>query len=101
MGAVDVGIGHQDDLVIPQLRDVELVADAGAEGRDDRRQLVVADDLVDPRLLDVQHLAPEGKDGLILSLSAFLGRAAGGITLDDVQFGQFVALVEAVEQLAG
>jgi len=32
VGAVDVGVGHQDDLVIAQLVGVEVVAaDAGAE----------------------------------------------------------------------
>src|SRR3712207_8448710 len=35
--AVDVGVRHQDDLVVAQLRDVELVVDAGAEGGDHRR----------------------------------------------------------------
>ena len=31
--AVDVGIRHQHDLVIAQLADVEVLVDAGAEGR--------------------------------------------------------------------
>ena len=30
VGAVDVGVGHDDDLVVAQLVEVELVADAGA-----------------------------------------------------------------------
>ncbi len=33
---VDVGVGHQHDLVIAQLCDVELFVDARAERRDDR-----------------------------------------------------------------
>ena len=32
MGAVDVGIGEQDDLVIARLFDVEILPDAGAHG---------------------------------------------------------------------
>ena len=36
--------------MIAELLEVELVADAGAERRDDRRELVVAIDLVGPRL---------------------------------------------------
>ena len=44
MGAVDVGVGHDDDLVVAQLVDVELVAaDAGAQRGDQR-----ADFLADP-----------------------------------------------------
>src|SRR3546814_3573939 len=34
MRAVDVGVGHDDDLVIAQLVDREFVADAGAERLD-------------------------------------------------------------------
>ena len=40
--AVDVGVRHQDDLVIAQLVDVEVLADAGAEGGDQRLDLLVA-----------------------------------------------------------
>jgi hypothetical protein len=41
VGAVDVGVGHDDDLVVAQLLDVEVVAaDAGAERRDQRADLV-------------------------------------------------------------
>ena len=36
MTAIDVGIGHDDDLVIAQLGDIEIVANAGAKGRDQR-----------------------------------------------------------------
>ena len=36
VGAVHVGIGHDDDLVIAQLVQVELVPDAGPQGGDDR-----------------------------------------------------------------
>ena len=41
MRAVDVGVGHDDDLVVAQLADVELVlADAGAEREDQRADLL-------------------------------------------------------------
>ena len=41
MGAVDVGVGHDDDLVVAQLLEVEIVAaDAGAERRDQRADLL-------------------------------------------------------------
>ncbi|CAN4006120.1 hypothetical protein BFDFBN_BFDFBN_05965, partial [Dysosmobacter welbionis] len=58
MGAVHIGIGHDDDLVIPEPVQIELIPDARAQGRDDGLELVVAVDLVCPGLLHVQHLAP-------------------------------------------
>ena len=64
MRAVDIGIGHDDDLVIAELQRVEVLADARAERRDDGLELVVAVDLVGARLLDIQHLAPQGEDRL-------------------------------------
>ena len=51
--AVHIGIGHDDDLVIAELIDVELIANARAERNDQRIELVVAVDLIDARLLNV------------------------------------------------
>ena len=105
MRAVDIGIGHDDDLVIAELLEVELVADARAERRDDGLELVVAVDLVGARLFDVQHLAPEGEDGLEARVASLRGRAACGVALDDVNFGQrrvgVVAVAQLIRHLAG
>ena len=105
MAAVDVGIGHDDDLVIAQLVEVEFVADAGSERGDDRLELVVAVDLVGTGLFDVQHLSPEGEDGLEAGISTLCGRAACGITLDDIKLGErgvgVVAVAQLVRHLSG
>ena len=39
--AVDVGVGHQHDLVVAELGEVELLADAGADRGDERLDLLV------------------------------------------------------------
>jgi hypothetical protein len=62
--AVDVGVGHQHDLVIARLVEVEVLADAGAERRDQRLDLGVGQDLVDAGLLDVEDLAADRQDRL-------------------------------------
>ena len=72
MGAVDVGVGQQDHLVIPQPADVERVADAGAEGDDQRPDLLAAEHLVQAGLLDVEHLAEHGQDRLEPPVAALL-----------------------------
>lgn len=36
MLAVNIGVGHQHDLAVAQLADIELVVDPGAQRRDDR-----------------------------------------------------------------
>ena len=62
--AVDVGVGHDDDLVVARLLEVELVADARAHGADHGEDLVVLQHLVDARLLDVDDLATQRQDRL-------------------------------------
>ena len=101
MGAVHVGVGHDENFVVPHLADVELVPDAGAQGRDHRHQLVVAVDAVGAGLLDVEHLAPQRQDGLDVGVPAHLGRAACRIALHDEQFGLAGVLLVAVGQFAG
>ena len=64
MGTVHVGIGHDDDLVVAQLVNIELLAYAGAQAHHQGIELVVAVDLVRPGLLHVEHLAPHGQNGL-------------------------------------
>jgi hypothetical protein len=57
VAAVDVGVGHQDDLVVAKLLDVEAaLADAAAERRDERADLGAREHLVEARALDVQDL---------------------------------------------
>src|SRR3546814_20574393 len=57
MRAVDVGIGHYDDLVVAQLFQVEIVADAGAHRLNERADLLGRQHPVETGALDVQDLA--------------------------------------------
>src|SRR6266404_593091 len=102
VGAVDVGVRHDDDLVVAQLLDVELlVADAGAERGDQRADLLAAQHLVEAGALDVEDLAAQRQHGLEFAVATLLGGAAGGVALDDEQLGfGWIALL-AVGQLAG
>ena len=88
VGAVDVGVRHQDDLVVAELLVVELVGLGGepdAERGDDVLDLLVVEDLVEPGLLDVQDLAAQREDGLEVAVARLLRRAAGRVALDEVE----------------
>lgn len=101
VGAVDVGVGHDDDAVIAQLfRLVFVLADAGAQRLDQRDDFLAGNELVEARLLDVQDLALERQDGLELPVAALLGGAACGVTLDQVELGLGRVLLLAVGELA-
>src|SRR6266540_1834274 len=97
---VHVGVGHDDHAVVSELRDVELVAEAGAQRRDHRLDLVVRENLVDPVLLAVDDLAAERQNRLVRPVAAHLRRAAGGVTLDDEELGGLRILDRAVGELA-
>jgi hypothetical protein len=68
------------------LPSIERLADARAQRRDERLDFVVAQDFVQPGALGVENLAAQGQDGLEVAVAPLLGRAAGRVTLDDVQF---------------
>jgi len=104
--AVDVGIGHDDDLVVAQPRDVDVVlvvaaADPHAERRDDGLDLLVLQDLVEAGLLDVEDLAAQGQDGLVAAVTALLGGASRGVALDEVELACGRVLLLTVGELAG
>ena len=83
--AVDVGVGHDDDLAVAALGEVHLVADARADGRDHAADFFVGQHLVFARLVGVDDLAAQGEDGLVFADAAAFGAAAGRIALDQVQ----------------
>ena len=59
MRAVDVGVGHDDDLVVAQLVEVEVVAaDAGAERGDQRADLLAADSILSKRARSTLRILP-------------------------------------------
>src|SRR3546814_8724033 len=100
--AVDIGVGHDDDPVIADLRDVELLgADAGAERRDQRADLLAGQHLVEAGPLDVQDLAAQRQDRLRLAVPSLLRRAAGAVALDQEQLGLRRVALLAVGHLAG
>ena len=101
MRTVDIGIGHDHDLVVARLRDIPLLAEAAADRGNEGPDLVVREHAVDPRLLDVQHLAAQGQDRLRRAVAAGLRRAACGIALDEKELGLRRVALGAVAELAG
>ena len=88
VAAVHVRVGHQQNLMIPRPRDIEIVlvllggifagaADAGPEGLDERT------DFIEARPLDVQDLALERQDRLKLPVAALFCGTSGGVAFHD------------------
>ncbi len=101
VGAVDVGVRHDHDLVITQLVDVELFGtDRRADRLDEGADLLGAEHAVETGPLDVEDLALERQDRLVLAVAALLGGAAGAVALDQEQFAQGRVAFLAVGKLA-
>src|SRR5215204_1101353 len=82
---INVSVGHDDDLVVARLPDVEGLPHPGAYSADHGLYLDVGEDLVDVGLLDVEDLASQRQYRLEVSLPALLGTTARRVALDDVQ----------------
>ena len=97
--AVDVGVGHDHDLVVPPLAEVGLDSDSGADRGDHAPHFLVGEHLVFTALVGVDDLAPQRQDRLILPVAAALGRAAGRIALHEIEFAPLDVAARAVAKL--
>src|SRR5689334_20583492 len=101
MGAVDVGIGHQDDFVVAQVLFAVAVAGAAAERLDEVGDLLVLGELFTSGAGNVEHLATQRQDGLAGAVARRFGAAAGAVALDDEDLGALSCRLRAVGELAG
>ena len=99
MGAVDVGVGHEDDLAVAGGLQVEGASTAGADHLDDGRALDVAQHVGLGGLLHVEDLAADRQERLELGVAGVLGGSQGGVTLDDEQLGGGDIVAAAVGEL--
>jgi len=88
MRTIDVGIGHDHDLVIACRLQIELLADSRTDCGDHGADFFVGENPVDARALHVEDLPLEREDGLERSVSALLGATAGRVALDEVELAK-------------
>ena len=74
VAAVHVGIGH-DDSPIAQAFEVEIIAHAGAEGRDERLDFITRKDFVQPGALGVHDFSPQRQNRLEVLVATLFGRS--------------------------
>src|SRR4029077_12610358 len=98
---VRVGVHQEEDLAVAQLGEIDRLAHAAAERRDDVLELLVGEQLLVVGLLGVEHLAAQRQDRLGAAVAALLGGAAGGLALDDEQLAVARVGGAAVGELAG
>ena len=101
MAAIDIGIGHDNNLAIAQLLNVVVLAKTSAQRRYKRQQLVVSQHAVDPRFFHVERLAEHRQHGLEALVACHRRRATGRVALDQENFGLLWIADGAIGQFAG
>ena len=106
MTSVDIGIGHDYDLVICKLVDVDSLrvvgsSDGNAQSAEEARYLLIVEDLMLHGFLDVEDLASDRQNSLKRTVAALLGRSACRISLDNEEFAVFGMAARTVGELAG
>ena len=84
MLAVHVRIGHEHDLVVASLFDIEIITDAGAEGGNHRLNFGVRQGAVQASALNVQDLTAQRQNSLGVRVTALNRRTTCGVTLHQV-----------------
>ena len=82
--SIDIGIGHDNDLVISQLTDIKIFVDSRSKCCDHCLNLSISVNLIKTCFLYVQNLTTKWQDCLSCTVSGCLCRTAGGISLDDI-----------------
>src|SRR5215208_5061730 len=100
MTSVHVGIGHNDDLVVPGLVEIEALPHTGPYRAYQGLYLGVGEDLVDVGLLHVEDLAAQRQYGLEVSVPPAFGRSACRVALDDVELAPGRVPGRAIGELA-
>ena len=99
--AVDVRIGHDDDVVITQFVRVVLVTtDTTTKRGDQRRHFLRREHLIEARFLDVEDFTLQRQNRLVLAVTPLLRRAARGVPFHQVQFRERRIAFLAVCQFA-
>ena len=101
MRAVDVGVGHDDDLLVAQVLDREARAGLHPHRQREVGELLVRRQLRGGGAEHVEDLAPQRQHGLGLAVARLLGRAAGRVALDEEELGALAGGARAVGELAG
>ena len=99
VGAVDVGIGHDDDSSVAGGLDVEAAAGAGTDDLDQGGTLHIGQHVGQGRLLDVEDLAADREQRLMIGVAGSLRRTHRRVALDDEQLRVLHTVVTAVVEL--
>src|SRR6185312_13317302 len=101
MGAVDIGVGHDDDALVTQLVVLIALARAAAERLNQIGDLLVLAQFVGAGAGDVENLATQRQNRLRLAVAGLLGGTAGAIAFDQENLSTLGGRARTIGELAG
>ncbi len=96
MRAIDIGIGHDDDFIVPALGNIEFFANTRSKSSNHRPDFIIGQYLIEPCLFHIDNFATERQDSLEAAIPALLCTAAGRITFDQINFRLIRILFRAI-----
>ena len=99
MGAVDIGVGHDDHSMVSELLNIEFLAYSGTESGDECPNLRVTEHFVQASFLYVENFTAKRQNRLKVTISPHFGGTTGGVTLNHEQFGFGRITIGTVSQL--
>src|SRR6202023_3357635 len=101
MGAIDIGVGHNDDLFVAKVVFLVMRSGAAPERLDKIVELLIARELVARGAGDVQDFAAQRQYRLVGAIARLLGGAAGGIAFGNKEFRSMRGIIRAIRELSG
>ena len=101
MGAVHIGVGHDDDPLIAQIAALVFGSQPATQRLHQIGQLLVRLHLAGACAGDVEDFSPQRQDRLGVAVARLLGAAARAVAFDQENLGAFSGIAGAVGQLAG
>ena len=100
MGAVDIGVGHDDDFFVAKICVLVMRAGAASQRLNKIAQLLISGELVARGVGDVEDFSAQRQHGLGGAVARLFGRSARRIALDDEEFRSLRRIVRAIRELS-
>src|SRR5262245_35900199 len=101
MRTIDVGVGHDNDPVVPEIFVTIFGACPTPQRLDEIAYLLVRGQLFAAGADDIEDFAPQRKHRLTCTIACLLGGATGRVAFDDKQFRSKCATLTTIGELAG
>ena len=100
MSPIYIGIGHDDNFIIPKFGDIEIFAYTGTKSGNHGANGIRIEYPIQTSFFYVQNLTTKRKNGLVTTITARFCRTTCGVPFDDVDFSHLRIFFCAISQFS-